>query len=200
MFDQIDNINPYYASVPIHSVNKIFSKKVPRHTVPKNDLYIFLPYLGKLSLSARSTLEKTIRDILPCVNLKVVFRIKNRLSSKFTFKDKISKEMRSLLCYKFQCSSCNATYYGKTKRHFKVRVSEHMGVSARTGKNIKSTKNSAVRDHMLVCNNIVSFEDFSVLVNGTSDFRIKLQESLLIHRGGLQLNKTSDSALLMLFS
>ena len=168
MFDEIDNINPYYASVPIHSVNKIFSKKVPRHTVPKNDLYIFLPYLGKLSLSARSTLEKTIRDILPCVNLKVVFRIKNRLSSKFTFKDKISKEMRSLLCYKFQCSSCNATYCGKTKRHFKVCVSEHMGVSGCTGKNIKSTKSSAVRDHMLVCNNIVSFEDFSVLVNGTS--------------------------------
>ena len=59
-----------------------------------------------------------------------------------------------------------------------------MGVSAHTGKNIKSTKNSAVRHHMLVCNSIVSFEDFSVLANGTSDFRIKLQESLLIHREG----------------
>ena len=161
-------------------LNKIYSKKVPQHTVPKTDLYIFFPYLGKLSLSARSTLEKTIRDILPCVNLKVVFRIKNRLSSKFTFKDKISKEMRSLLCYKFQCSSCNATYYGKTKRHFKVRVSEHMGVSARTGKNIKCTKISAVLNHMLVCNNIVSFENFSVLANGTNDFRIKLRESLRV--------------------
>ena len=85
--------------------------------------------------------------------------------------------MRFLLCYKFQCSSCNATYHAKTKCHFKVRVSEHMGVSARTGKNIKSTKNSAVHDHMLVCNNIVSFEDFSVLANGTNDFRIKLKES-----------------------
>ena len=108
--------------------------------------------------------------------------------------------MRSLLCYKFQSSSCNATCYGKTKRHIKVRVSEHMGVSAHTGKNIKSTKNSTVLDHMLVYNNIVSFEDFSVLANGTSDFRIKLQESLLIHRDGLQLNKTSESAPLMLFS
>ena len=49
--------------------------------------------------------------------------------------------MRSLLCYKFQCSSCNAT-----KRHFKVRVSEHMRVSASTDKNIKSTKYSAVCD------------------------------------------------------
>ena len=101
--------------------------------------------------------------------------------------------MRPLLCYKFQCSSCSTTYYSKTKRHFKFHVSEHMGVSARTGKNIKSTKNSAVRDHMLVCNNIVSFEDFSVLANGTNDFRIKLQESLLIHRDGPQLNKTSRS-------
>ena len=150
-------------------------------------------------LSARSTLEKTICNFLSCVSLKVISRIKNRLSSKFTFKNKISKEICSVLCYKFQCSY-NATYYGKTKRHFKVCVSEHMGVSACTGKNMKSTKNSAVRDHMLVCNSIVSFEDFSVLSNGTKDFRIKLQEILLIHRDGLQLNKTSESAPLMLFS
>ena len=47
---------------------------------------------------------------------------------------------------------------------------------------------------MVVGNNIVSFEDFSVLANGTNDFRIKLQESLLIHPDGPQLNKTSESA------
>ena len=56
------------------------------------------------------------------------------------------------------------------------------------------------RRDMLVCNNIVSFEDFSVFANETNDFRIKLQESLLIHRDGPQLNKTSESAPLMLFS
>ena len=105
--------------------------------------------------------------------------------------------MRSLLCYKIQCSSCNATYYGKAKHHFKVRVSEHMGVSARTGKNIKSTKTSAV--HMLVCNNIVLFEDFSVLANGTNYFLIKLPESLLIHRDEPQSNKTTESTTFMLF-
>ena len=55
-----------------------------------------------------------------------------------------------------------------------------------------SSKSSAVRDHVLICNNIVSFEDFSVLANGTNEFRIKLQESLLIHRDGPQLNKTSE--------
>ena len=40
-------------------------------------------------------------------------------------------------------------------KFFKVRVSEHMGVSALTGNYIKSNSNSAVRDHMLVCNNSV---------------------------------------------
>ena len=73
-------------------------------------------------------------------------------------------------------------------------------ISTRTGKNIKSTKNSEVRDHISAGNNLVSFEDFSILANGTNDFRIKLQESLLIHRDGPQLNKTSESAPLMLFS
>ena len=75
-----------------------------------------------------------------------------------------------------------------------------MGVSAKTGENIKSTKNSAVRDHMLVCNNIMSFEDFSVLLKGTNNFGIKLEESILIHRDEPQLNKTSESAPLVLFS
>ena len=41
-----------------------------------------------------------------------------------------------------------------------------MGVSAGLGKNIKSTKYSAVRDHMLVRNSGVSFEDLSILANG----------------------------------
>ena len=53
---------------------------------------------------------------------------------------------------------------------------------------------------MLICNNTVSFEDFSVLANGTNDFRIKLEKRLLMHRDGPQLNKTSESAPLMLFS
>ena len=135
--------------------------------------------------------EKTIHGISPCVNFKVVFRIKNSLSSKFTFKDKISKEMHFLLSYKFQCSSRNTTYYGKNKCLFKIRVSEHIWVSPHAGKYIKFTKNSAVCDHMLVCDNIVSFDDFSVLAYGTSDFRIKLYGSLLIHRKYIKFTKNS---------
>ena len=38
-----------------------------------------------------------------------------------------------------------------------------------------------------------TFEDFSVLANRMNDSTIKFQESLLMHRDGPQLNKTSES-------
>ena len=79
-------------------LNKVYSNIQPQHTVTKKCLYIFLQYLRILSLSARWLLEKTIPGIFLCVYLKAVFRIKKRLTSKFTFKYKIPKEMRSLLC------------------------------------------------------------------------------------------------------
>ena len=56
----------------------------------------------------------------------------------------VSKHFKQSLSLKSsaKCSSLKryATYCGQTKRHFKVRVSEHMGVYAHTGKKIKSTK------------------------------------------------------------
>ena len=45
-------------------------------------------------------------------------------------------------------------------------------------KELKEKWSKAVRHHILVCHNIVFFEDFSVLTNGINYFRIKLQESL----------------------
>ena len=45
------------------------------------------------------------------------------------------------LAYKRKCRGCNATYYGKTKCHFKVRICEHLGISYPTGKNVKIDNN-----------------------------------------------------------
>ena len=65
--------------------------------------------------------------------------------------------------YKFTCGSCSASYTGKIFWHLKVRVSEHQGVSYRTGNIIKGTISTSVRDHMLECDHIVTWDDFKVL-------------------------------------
>ena len=57
----------------------------------------------------------------------------------------IRKSHAKIQCYLL----CNASYYGKTKRHFKVRMCEYLGVSALTGKRVKGDNDSAIKEHYL---------------------------------------------------
>ena len=93
------------------------------------------------------------------------------------------------------------TYCGKTCRHLSVRVGEHLGVSPLTGKKSKSkkSKSTAVKDHMLFCDHIVSIDDFKILATSYSDFHAKVKESLLISRDEPILNKNGTSLPLYLF-
>ena len=67
-----------------------------------------------------------------------------------------------------------------TLRFMSLNIWESLHVQVK----ISSLPKILLCDHRLVCNNIVSFEGFPAFANGTNDFRIKLQESLLIHRDG----------------
>ena len=77
-----------------------------------------------------------------------------RVKSFFTFKDNLPKMLLSGLAYKYKCGGCNATYNGKTKRHFKVRICEHLGISHLTGKKVKIDNNklTAIQEYLLCCN------------------------------------------------
>ena len=121
-------------------------------------------------------------------------------SNIFTFKDKIPTFLRSGIVYKFQCGSCNGTYYGKTKRQFKVRICEHLGISALTGKRVKGDDDdSAIKELLLFCNRTSDFEDFSILATNSNDFKVTLMESLIINRDHPPLDKNKQSLPLELF-
>ena len=94
---------------------------------------------------------------------------------------------------------CMLSCIGKTYRHFKVRVSEHQGVSTRTGKPAKGTLSVSVRDHMLVCDHTVVHEDFKFLGNEYKKYLLELKESLFIKRDKPSLNKNLCSQDLLLF-
>ena len=84
-------------------------------------------------------------------------------------------------------------------RHLNIRVGEHSGVSPLTGKKSKTKKTTAIKDHMLFCDHVVSLEDFKILASSNSEFHLKIKESLLISRDKPELNRNEKSLPLYLF-
>ena len=165
------------------------------------ELLLTLPYLGKLSLQTRSRISKLVRANLPSCKINFVFRSTLKMSHFFQFKDKICKELKSGVVYKFSCGRCNSTYIGKTKRHLKVRASEHMGISPLTGKRVNAPYQfSTVKDHMLTCDHVISFDDFSVIGNSDKNYLLEIKESLFIRRDNPVLNRNIASVPLFLYN
>ena len=86
-------------------------------TVPKKTLLLVLLYLEPLSLQTRIKLRKSLKGILNCCKLQIVFKSQNKLAQAFRFKDRIPKELTSGGVYEFQCGLCNESYYGECVRH-----------------------------------------------------------------------------------
>ena len=117
----------------------------------------------------------------------------------FLYKYSLKKKIRSGIVYRYTCSNCKATYYGKRYRRVFTRTTEHMGISNLTGKRLKSVKQSAVSEHLLECNCSIDFDNFDTLASAANKFRVLIKEGLLIKRDHIQLNKTMKSFPLKLF-
>ena len=150
--------------------------------MPKKNYLIALPYLGKLLLQIRTRINRVTKDKTPHCNFWIVFETKCKLIIFFAFRDKIPVFIRSVIVNKFKHDDRIATYHGKTKCHFKVRMWEHFEVSAFTIKKVIGDNDSAIKGQNLFCNHISGFNDFSILASNNNDFKFTLMESLLIDR------------------
>ena len=175
----------------------ILKEKVP--TVEKKPLRLVLPYLGNISLQTRTKLQKSIKGVLNCCKLQVIFKSQNKLCNNFHFKDPVPQILTSGVVYKFQCGLCNESYYGECVRHLALRSGEHIGISPLTSKRVQPRKDSAVCHHLLNCNYSPTFEDFSVLCHDNKKYLLELKESLLIMRDRPSMNRNVRSAPLYLF-
>ena len=104
--------------------------------------------------------------------------VKSRLGNSFHFKDRISKDLTSGVVYKFQCGLCNESYYGERVRHLNVRTGEHIAKSQLSPikKQVKP-KNSSIADHVLFCNNSVSYSIFNILTRENKKFLLELKDN-----------------------
>ena len=151
-----------------------------------------------LSLQTRAKSSKSLKGILHCCKLQIVFKSQNKSAKAFRFKDRIPKELTSGDVYKFQYGLCNESYYDECVRHLNVRIGEHIGIPPLTRKKVKR-KGSAVSNHLLLCNHSPSIKSFSVLTKENKKFLLELKESLLIMKYKPSLNRNIRSAPLYLF-
>ena len=104
-----------------------------------------------------------------------------RLNTLFRFKDSLKEIIRSEIIYRYTCSSCNVTYYGKSFRHVS-RTLQHMRICNLTRKSLNKVKQPAISHPKLQRNCAPTFGDFSILANDSNKFKLLLRDSLLIKR------------------
>ena len=167
-------------------------------TAPKYLLSFLLPFTGNHALQIRQQLNcyhRPIRILISASFFDTLFVCQIF----FRFKDRIPMKLRSCIVYKFQCQRCKVLYLDETCRQLHVRISDHVGISAYTGNKISQTSLSSVLMHSKHTGHPISYDDFSVLASGTSQFDVLIHESLLTSKLKPSLNKNIRSFSLSLF-
>ena len=170
-------------------LNKVFEPTPVTLTVSKKQHFIVLLFVGNMSGVIKTGLSKALQKHLPFCKLPVMFKSTNGLKSYFNFKDVLLEPLRLCQIYKFTRGGCSVSYTGKTFRHLKVRVSEHQGVSPRTGKIVKGTLSPSIHVHMLECDHTVTWDYFKVLGRESNHWVLEIKEILFIKRDKPSLNK-----------
>ena len=112
-------------------------------------------------------------SIFQCNIFKLVFN-SFKIKKYFSYKDPIPNDLKSFLVYQFTCASCSSSYIGKTCRHFKTRIEEH----------IKKDNKSHIFKHLH--STATCFGSYNSLFLKTNDkanykFDLKIKEALLIN-------------------
>ena len=162
-----------------------------------------LPYLGTVSSKTKNLLTRSFRDLLPFAQLKIVFKASRRLSSCFSFKDKIPKSLMSGVIYKYTCAECNLSYIGSTKRYWEKRLEEHIHRSALTGKRLHGMQVFAPMQHMRSdsCSaSSMSRDEFSIIGREQNPYILRIKESIFISTEKPKLNDNMTSVPMTLFA
>lgn len=92
------------------------------------------------------------------------------------FKDKIQVFWHYDIIYKFKCGGSSTTYLDKTKRHFKVRMCKHFGVSGVIRKSLKG-KQFCHKEALLTLQSLI-WRRFLHLSQQNNDLKVILMKTL----------------------
>ena len=121
------------------------------------------------------------------MELHLIFQSSNKIESFFKYKDRVPPRVTGGVVYKYTCQECHLTYVGETVRHLYTRISEHKGVSARTGLPLSNPK-SNIYNHFLNTGHAISENSFEIVILDNSS-NLKLLESIVISEIKPSLNE-----------
>ena len=144
-------------------LNNLYQPKLRIPTVPKEIMYIRIPYIGHLTKNFQSSLCKSLSKFYPQINFRFIPINNYKINSLFRYKDQLPTTLRSSIVYKYTCPCCKAEYIGSSLRAFKTRVDEHLGQSSRTGLPLHTPPHSAAREHSEVCTSPLNSSHFQII-------------------------------------
>ena len=118
--------------------------------------YISLQYFGKQSEKLKHELTLLLNQYFSNISFHLILNNSHKLSTFFSYKDKLPKGMLSSVIYKYSYAYCASEYIGSTNRVLKLRVAEHAGRSFRTNRQLTNTPNSNIYDHTNDCNSHIN--------------------------------------------
>ena len=151
---------------------------VDNYDVPKPIVYFTTYFLGNISNVLAKDIKALLSDSYPQVHLRMLYKSYNTIGSSFSFKDKTPVDCMSNVVYKYTCECCKASYIGKTEVQFRCRICQHLGISPRTGAELKVPVASKIREHSLKCKTHINVDNFTILDSLPSKKGILILESL----------------------
>ena len=143
---------------------KVLKIKAPqlkdKENVNEEKLFFSVPYVGKPSQLFTKQLSKLIANL---TSVKLIPTYKTfKVGNYSNLKSRTPTPLVSNVVYRFSCPrEADLTYIGKSARHLVTRAKEHWSLNS-------ITRKSAVKEHILDCNNCVKSDDvlkpFSIFV------------------------------------
>ena len=159
----------------------------------KQKLYFTIPYFGSQSDELRTEISKLLHKYFSNISFQLILCNPYKLRNFFSYKDKISKGMRSALVYKYCCARCASEYVGSTSRALATRVAEHAGRSFRTNRILTNPPNSNIYEHANNCDSPITLDNFSILNSCSNISDLHILESLYIYKLKPVLNSSQSA-------
>lgn len=188
----------FVESVIRRQLNLLYEPRAVKPTTTEMDPVVLrVPYYGKPSQMYAKRITAAVAKQYPLKNVRVVYDVTARAGQNFTTKDQIPIPLKSGVVYEATCPQCNEKYIGKTCRHLKTRIHEHLSdqkkmLSAPVKPLPKTTNQNSLSNKVIERSNFhMATRSQTRMIQHTSNQRKLLPKPLSLSVSDLNQEETS---------